>query len=311
MKNRFAALILPATHCRLKIISVLALAMLLSACSAVKIGYNQLPTLAYFYLDGYADFTDAQSLQVKSELARLQAWHRQTQLPAYADLLDRLQPLLQGTITPAQVCAVWPDARRQLLVVPTQAEPAVAALAVSLQPEQLKVMQRKFSRSNADYRKDFIDATPAAVRARRYEQATGRAEMLYGPLSEQQLKRIGQLVEQSGFNAPLVYAERLRRQQDTLQTLRTLTTAGITSGTAAGTAANTAAAQGPLKALLERTLASPDAAYRDYIDKNTQENCRAMAELHNSTTETQRRKALRVIQGYALDFRTLASQSDG
>ena len=292
-------MILPAANCCFKIISVLALATLLSACSAVKIGYGQVPTLAYFYLDGYADFTDAQSLQVKSELTRLHAWHRQTQLPAYADLLDRLQPLLQGNITPAQVCSVWPDVRRQLLAVPSQAEPAVAALAVSLQPEQLQHMQRKFSRGNADYRKDFIDATPAAIRARRYEQATSRADMLYGPLDEPQLKRIGQLVDQSGFNAPLVYAERLRRQQDALQTLRAIS------------AGNSAAAPAQLRVLLERTLASPDAVYRDYIDKNTQENCRAIAELHNSTTDAQRRKAVRVVKGYAVDFRALASQSDG
>ena len=311
LKNRLAALILPAAHCRFKIIGVLVLATLLSACSAVKIGYNQLPTVAYFYLDGYADFTDAQSLQVKSELTRLHAWHRQTQLPAYADLLDKLQPLLQGTITPAQVCSVWPDVRRQLLAVPSQAEPAIAALAVSLQPAQLQQMQRKFSRGNADFRKDFIDAAPTAIRTRRYEQAVSRAEMLYGSLSEQQLKRIGQLVDASGFNAPLVYAERLRRQQDVLQTLRAVTAAGSTAASTPGLAASTTAAQGQLKALLERTLASPEPAYRDYIDKNTQENCRAMAELHDSTTDVQRQKALRVIQGYAVDFRTLARQSDG
>ena len=307
LKNRLATLILPAAHCRFKIIGVLVLTTLLSACSTVKIGYNQAPTLAYFYLDGYADFTDAQSLQVKSELVRLHAWHRQTQLPAYADLLDRLQPLLQGNITPAQVCSVWPDVRRQLLAVPSQAEPAIAALALSLQPQQLQHMQRKLARGNADYRKDFIDATPAAIRAKRYEQATSRADMLYGPLDEQQLKRIGQLVDQSGFNAPLVYAERMRRQQDALQTLRAISAAN----TAANSAANTTAVQTQLRALLGRTLASPEPAYRDYIDKNTQENCRAVAELHNSTTDVQRRTAMRVIRGYAVDFRALAGQSDG
>ena len=164
-------------------------------------------------------------------------------------------------------------------------------------------MQRKFARGNADYRKDFIGATPAAIRAKRYEQATSRADMLYGPLDEQQLRRIGQLVDQSGFNAPLVYAERLRRQQDTLQTLRAIS--------AENSAANTAAVQTQLRALLDRTLASPEPAYRNYIDKNTQENCRAAAELHNSTTDVQRRKAMRVIRGYAVDFRTLAGQSDG
>ena len=227
---------------------MLALVALMSACSAVKIGYSQAPALAYWYLDGYADFTDAQSLQVKGDLNRLQAWHRQTQLPAYADLLHKLQPLMQVNITPAQACAVVLDVRRKLQVVSSQAEPAVAALAISLQPQQLQHMQRKFSRGNADYRKDFIDATPDAVRSRRYEQAVSRADMLYGPLDNQQLKRIGQLVDQSGFNAGVAYAERVRRQQDALQTLRALTPG------------NLAAARIDVRALLERTLDSPDAA---------------------------------------------------
>ena len=271
----------------------------LSACSAVKMGYSQAPALAYWYLDGYADFTDAQSLQVKADLARLQAWHRQTQLPKYAELLHELQPLVQANITPAQACSVVLDVRRKLAIVSSQAEPAVAALAISVQPGQLQHMQRKFARGNADYRKDFIDATPDAVRARRYKQAVSRADMLYGALDDQQLRRIGQLVDQSGFNAALAYAERLRRQQDALQTLHTL---------ASG---NLAAARTDLRALLDRTLDSPDAGYRDYLEKITQESCRAIAELHNTTTAVQRRKALGVLKGYEQDLRALAGQNDG
>jgi hypothetical protein len=160
-------------------------------------------------------------------------------------------------------------------------------------------MQRKFSRGNADYRKDFIDATPDAVRTRRYEQAVSRADMLYGPLDNQQLKRIGQLIDQSGFNAAVAYAERVRRQQDALQTLRALTPG------------NLAAVRTDVRALLERTLDSPDAAYRDYLEKITQEGCRAVAELHNSTTASQRKKALGVLKSYEQDFRALASQIDG
>jgi hypothetical protein len=298
LQNRLAMLILPASRFRFRIIFVLTLATL-SACSAVKIGYSQAPSLAYWYLDGYADFTDAQSLQVKADLTRLQAWHRQTQLPAYAELLQKLQPLAMENITPAQACSVWLDVRRKLLSVSSQAEPAVAALALSLHPEQLQHMRRKFSRGNADYRKDYIDATPDAVRNRRYEQAVSRADMLYGSLDDQQLKRIGQLVDQSGFNGALVYGERLRRQQDALQTLRALKPT------------NLAAARTDVRALLDRMLDSPDTAYRQYVEKITQENCRAVAELHNSTTAAQRRKALAVLKGYEQDFRALASQGDG
>ena len=278
---------------------MLALAALVSACSAVKIGYNQSPALAYWYLDGYADFTDAQSLQVKADLSRLQAWHRQTQLPAYADLLHKLQPVMLANISPAQACEVVLDVRRKLVAVSSQAEPAAVALAGSLQTEQLLHMQRKFARGNADYRKNFIDDTPGAIRTRRYEQALSRAEMLYGPLDSQQRKHIGQLVDQSGFNALLAYAERVRRQQDLLQTLRT---------SAPG---NPAAARVDLHALIDRVIESPDAAYRGYLEKITHEGCLAIAELHNSTGPAQRQKALKVLKGYEQDFRSLASQSDG
>ena len=299
LKNRLAVLILPAARYRFRIISVLALAALVSACSAVKIGYNQAPVLAYFYLDGYADFTDSQSLQLKADLNRLQAWHRQTQLPVYADLLQQLQVLVLTNFSAEQACAVVPDVRRKLEAIFSQAEPAALALASSLQPSQLQHMQRKFSRDNADYRKDFIDAKPGALRTRRYEQAVNRAEMLYGTLENAQLVRIGQLVDQSGFNAALAYAERVRRQQDVLQTLRALTPG------------NPAAAQMDLRALMARSMTSPDAAYRAYAENLALEGCRAIAELHDSTSPAQRQKALRVLQGYAQDFRALAAQRAG
>ena len=49
----------PVNFSRLiRIISLLAFASALQACSAVKIAYNQAPTLAYLYLDGYMDFND-------------------------------------------------------------------------------------------------------------------------------------------------------------------------------------------------------------------------------------------------------------
>ena len=54
------------------VLGVLALAVGLQGCSVMKIAYNQGPELAYWHLDGHFDFTDAQTLQVKTELARLQ-----------------------------------------------------------------------------------------------------------------------------------------------------------------------------------------------------------------------------------------------
>jgi len=48
---------------------MLAATLLLSGCGvALRLGYNQGPSLAFRWLDGYAEFDDAQSLRVRGAL---------------------------------------------------------------------------------------------------------------------------------------------------------------------------------------------------------------------------------------------------
>jgi len=73
-------------------------------CSALRLSYGQGPTLAYWWLDGYADFSTEQAPRVRQALADWFAWHRATQLPEYAQALAALQGLAADKVTPAQVC---------------------------------------------------------------------------------------------------------------------------------------------------------------------------------------------------------------
>ena len=280
---------------RLLWVSALAGLSVLTGCSAVRLAYNQAPDLAYWVLDDYADFNGAQSLQIKADLTQLQAWHRQTQLPAYAQTLQQLQRQLPGDITTQQVCGVVAEARSRLKITLDQAEPAASALAATLQSAQLAVMARKFDKSNTQWRSDYLDAAPQKVRAKRLEQATDRAEMLYGRLNDAQLETLKRATEASGFDAALTYAERLRRQQDTLQTLRTLI------------AVPAAAPRPAVQALLERLQRSPNAAYRRYQDAVTQEGCSTVAALHQRATPAQRQKAVLALQDYEQSFRALSA----
>ena len=66
--------------------------------------------------------------------------------------------------------------------------------------------------------------------------------------------------------------------------------------------------QAALRRLFERRRNSPDPVYRDYRDKMTQEACETFADLHNSTTATQRGNAVEILKGYEQDFRTLNGQ---
>lgn len=276
----------------------MALAGLLQACSTMKIFYNQTPDFAYWYLDGHFDFTDAQSLQLKDKLRQLQSWHRQTQLPGYIDVLQKLRRQMPSDMDAATACAVFADVRRKLIAVADRAEPAVLALVGTLHASQLVQLERRFTKSNANFRDDFLEGTPKERRNKRYKQVLSRAEMLYGPLEEKQLAILDQHIDRSRFDAPLSFADKLRRQQDALQTLRPLV-------------ANQASPEKmriALRGLFDRTLNSPDPVYRNYMDKLTQENCTTFAALHNSTTPAQRSKAVGTLNSYEQDFKALSDQ---
>ena len=82
----------PLTKTRSLIIAVLCgVLTLLSGCSMLRLGYNQAPDLAYWWIDGYADFNDLQTPRVRSALTQWFAWNRRTQLPDYAAVLVRAQ----------------------------------------------------------------------------------------------------------------------------------------------------------------------------------------------------------------------------
>ncbi|MFS2033974.1 DUF6279 family lipoprotein [Polaromonas sp. CT11-55] len=279
-------------------LAVLALAGLLQSCSLMKIAYNQAPELVYWQLDRHFDFTDAQSLQVKADLDKLQAWHRQTQLPGYIEALQKLQKQMPSDMDAAAACAIYTDVRGKLVLLSRQAEPPMATLVSSLQAGQLKNLERRFAKGNEEYREDFLEASPKAQRDKRYKEAVKRAEMLYGQLDRKQLAVIERRIDTSHFDAPRSYAEKIRRQQDALHTLRPLVAGQATPEKT----------QAAVRGLFERTLTSPDAAYRDYMEKLTQDACATIAELHNSTTPAQRHKAVETLHRYEQDFRTLHAQ---
>ena len=278
---------------------MLALVGLLQACSTLKIVYNQAPELAYWYLDGYLDFSGAQSLQLKDELARLQTWHRQSELPLYIATLQQLQQQLPQDLGADAVCAISTDVRSKLMTLSGRTEPAAAALAGTLSAAQLAHLERSFAKNNARYREEVLDATPGERRDRRYKRTVSRAQMLYGRLDDAQLAVIGQRIEQSRFDAERAHLETLRRQNDALTTLREL------ASSQASEQASTDRAQAAIRGLFERTWNAPDPAERNYQAQITQDNCQTLAALHNSTTPAQRSEAVETLRRYVRDLTTL------
>lgn len=283
--------------------SVLAV---LTGCGAVKLAYNNLPDLTYWWVDGYADLNEPQSLLLRGELARLHDWHRKTELPRIADLLRQIQQVALADTDDEQICRLFADmrARFDAVTAHTLTQPATPALAMRLTPAQFKHLETRFAKSNLEWRRERGSRDRAVRVAKRVEAEVDRAEQFYGTLDDQQRRLLQDAANRSGFDPQRVFAERVRRQQDMLETLRGVAGAGNNSPSGAETAQTTAA----LRAYAERTARSPDPIYRAYADTSMQESCQTFARLHNSTSAEQRNRAVARLAAYERDARELSTQ---
>ncbi|MGJ7510603.1 DUF6279 family lipoprotein [Variovorax sp. GT1P44] len=280
-----------------RIIGVLALGAVLAACSAIKLAYNNLPEVSYWWLDGYVDFDGTQTPRVRDELERLLAWHRQNELPKIVGLLQRAQVLAPNDITPEQTCEMVSEIRTRLLALAERAEPAGAELAVSLTESQLQQLERKYVKINADYRKDWLDRSVAKQHEKRYEQFLDRSEDFYGRLDDDQRDLLRRQVARSVFDPRELDAERKRRQQEALTLLRRFYVQKTSP----------ADAQLAFHAYVMHIADPPPGPWRDRQRALQAEACRDIAEFHNQTSTAQRDKAMRRLQAYEGDLRDLAA----
>ncbi|HSW04990.1 DUF6279 family lipoprotein [Aquabacterium sp.] len=257
--------------------------------------YNQAPLLAYWWLDGYVDFSAEQAPRVRQALEEYVAWHRSTQLPDYAQLLQRLQPLAQDKVTAQQVCAVADDLQRRLEVAYEQAVPAMAEIVRSFGPAQIDHLAKRYARNNEETQRDFLQADLAERREATLKRTVERAETIYGALDEGQRALLAAGLEVSPFDPQRWLAERRARQQDILRTLRQLLAEHADAGTA----------QAALRAFAAQAARSPRAEYRHYQLRLIEANCALTAQLHNSTRSAQRQHAVDKLKGWAEDAKAL------
>lgn len=274
------------------------MAMALVACTAVRFGYNQGADLAFWWLDRYIDFDDAQEIKAREAIAGWFRWHRQTQLPEYATLLARAQVEVLVPVTPAQICK-WTDTiQGRLDAAFDHALPALAESVRALSPEQLAHVERKYAKNLKEYKRDFLQSDPEDRRHVQIKRIVDRTEMVYGRLNDAQREKIVQLIAVSPFDPQAWLVERQHRQQDALQALRKMSVER----------AGPEEAKAVLKPLYEEMFRSPREPYRAYQQKLMQFNCDFAAQVHNLATAEQRANAVKRFKGWEEDARALAAQ---
>ena len=279
----------------------MALVLVLSGCSLVKLGYGQASPLAFRWLDRYVNFDDAQSLRARTALDETVAWHRRTQLPDYVQLLARAETEVLADTTPERMCGWAAEIRSRIDPVLQFLAPAITDIALTLSPAQFAHIDKRFAETNEEFRDEHLQKNPQRRQRAMLRRDVERAEMLYGKLDDAERELVAGYVRSSPYDAELVDAERVPRQQDALAFFRRLR--------ASNPGRDEALVE--VRAFLHALDRSPREAYRLYTARVTEHNCALASALHNATTPAQRREAAKRLGGYRNDLRSLMGESAG
>jgi len=264
----------------------------LQGCSAIKLGYQQLPTLSYWWLDSTVSFSSNQTPAVKDAIDKLYQWHRQEELPGYAALLQRTAELSAGQVQPGQLCRVVEEVQTRLDTLMRQAVVQAAPVAMALGPRQLSHLARHWERQNEEWEKEWLLGDAEARMERRLDKALSRYNSFYGELNTAQIALIKTQLTQSPWTAEWGRRDRQRRQQDLLSTLQRITQSNMTQ----------AQAEAQLWGVWQRWLQPPDAGQRAVVQSLSQRACDNLAQLHNTATAEQRVRVARRLRAYERDI---------
>ena len=277
---------------------LIALMVVVTGCSSVKLAYNNGDTLLYWWLNAYLDLDSDQSSEVKKDIDDLFNWHRKTQLKTYVQLLETAKRQLAGNPTQADLIADYKEAKQRTEMLAQRALPELTELAMTIKPDQLEQMEKKFKKNNDTYRKKFMSGGLEERQKQRYKKAMEQLELWFGNFSREQEAVLRKASDARPLDNQIWLDERIRRQQKILAALRKVHQEKLNKE------ATGALMQGLIRDIFDR-LESPErkAFFDTYIDSTTQFILTAT----KIATPEQKAHAQKRMQGWIDDFNTLAA----
>ena len=163
----------------------------LDGCSAAKFGYNHAERLLSWKIDDYVDLEREQKTQLHQALAPLLAWHRASQLPRYADWLDRIALAVEAGEVSAEQVESWFESGDEFgVTIYEKAVPVFERLLPTLSEAQVRQigeeLERKLDKARKDQFRDDGD-DPLVYRQRALKN---NFKDWFGPLRDAQAARL-------------------------------------------------------------------------------------------------------------------------
>jgi len=278
---------------------LLAAAIALTACSTgVRLGYNYADTLVTYSIDGYVGLTQEQEQLVKERAAALVAWHRSTQLRDYVQLIEATRGTLAGPVTATDVLVFNQAVNARLAALGDRAAPDLAQLALTLTPDQITKMERKFASDNVKARRELVQFAGKETVDDRLKKYAERAEFWFGSLSREQLEIVRASLVQRPSNAAWWIDERERRQRELIAIVQRIQAERPSESIATGW----------VRGYFSQLQSPADPERRRAIEQFRAGNAELIAQLINAASPEQKAALSRKLGSFVDDLSALASE---
>jgi hypothetical protein len=275
----------------------IALVAVAAGCSSLRMGYNHADTLLLYTFDDYLDLNAPQQRLVRDRVRALLAWHRQTQLRGYAELIESAGKRLDKNIGADEVLALNLEMNRRLVAIGDQASPDLAELALTLQPAQLARFAGKLAEDNAKTRRELASSGGKRSLDQRAKRSVERAQEWFGSVSPQQDELIRNAIAARPDNEEWWVHERERRRSDLLVLLQRIHAERPNADDAAQW----------LREYFALLSEPQEPERRAHMNEYRRGNAELIAALVNAASAAQKGRLFSKLHGYADDFVTLAS----
>ena len=265
----------------------------LSGCSFVRISYPNLDTFAAWTADDYFDLDPQQKQDFRKRFERVHEWHRYEQLPDYAAFLAETKARLQKGLMREDVLWVTNGVRARYRTFVTYAADDAAAMLMSVTPEQLDALQRRWEKDNRRFVREYrLEASVEEQRRATGRRVLSRIRDWVGHLDDRQEREILEWASA----LPLIHGprqqDRLRRQREFLQLMAQRDDAGRFAAR--------------LRNYLSNWEEGRDPGYNRLFDEWTQQQADLYVAVDGILLPHQREAVAERVQGYINDLTYLA-----
>jgi hypothetical protein len=274
--------------------ALLLLSLLVAACSgATRIVYDTADTGVLVIADRYLDFEREQWKLAHAAINRFHAWHRRTELPRYAMLLEGAADRVRRGLTGADVEWGIQSLRTRYAVLVDAAVRESVPLLDTLDAENVAGLERRFAAEDRKRVRERLSGNPAKRERDRVAAIAKRVEEWTGPLSDAQEELVRRFVRATEDDPQHAHEFRLRKQRDLVALLER------------HVRKDNGSLPGELRSFLLRWEAERSAQRREYHARFV----KLIVDLDRTLTASQRTHAIERLGKYAEDFRALARRA--